>query len=146
MNSLKKSIFINASLDKVWGLLADVRRYPEWIDGVKETERMGEIVEGKGLCWRESCELGRQHIEAEHEMMVWEPMRHAVIQSKLPMNGVMKRTHDFQPVSDGVQVAIEVAWDLGIAGMILGEQKVRDILEQSFETTLANWKELAEKV
>lgn len=145
MNSLKKQILINASLEKVWGMLADIRRFPEWIDGVKEGERTGEIKEGKGLRWRESCEFDRQHIEIELEMTVWEPMTHAVIESKLPMNGVMTRTHEFKPVAGGVQVTIGVVWDLGIAGMILGEQKVRSILEQSFENTLANWKELAEK-
>jgi hypothetical protein len=29
--------------------------------------------------------------------------------------------------------------------MLLGEEKVRKILDQSFENTLANWKDLAEK-
>jgi carbon monoxide dehydrogenase subunit G len=145
MNSIKKQILMSAPLEKVWGVLADIRRMPAWVDGVKECERTGQVTEGKGLRWRESSELGRQCIEAENEMVVWEPMSRAVIQSKLPMNGVMKRTHDFQPCPEGTLVTIEVAWDLGIAGMLLGEQKVRDILDQSFENTLANWKDLAEK-
>ena len=145
MNSLKKQILINASLEKVWGILADISRMPAWVDGVKESERTGTITEGKGLRWRESSELGRQCIEAENEMTVWEPMSRAVIQSKLPMNGVMTRTHDFKACPEGVQVVIEVAWDLGIAGMILGEEKVRSVLDQSFENTMANWKDLAEK-
>ena len=145
MNILKKQILIKASLEKVWGILADFRRMPEWVDGVKACERTGEITEGQGLRWRESSELGRQCIEAENEVVVWEPMSRAVIQSKLPMNGVMRRAHDFQRGPDGIQVIIEITWDLGIAGMLLGEQKVRDILDQSFENTLLNWKDLAEK-
>lgn len=145
MNSLKKQILIKAPLEKVWVILADVKRMPEWVDGVKESERTGAVTEGQGLRWRESCELGRQHIEAEQEMTVWEPMKKAVIQSKLPMNGSMTRVHFFQETPEGVQVAVEMSWDLGIAGMLLGEQKVRAILEQSFENTLANWKDLAEK-
>ncbi len=144
MQTLTKSILIRASLEKVWGILADIRRMPEWVDGVKESERTGEIAEGKGFRWRESSELGRQCIEAENEMIVWEPMSRAVIQSKLPMNGVMTRTHDFEACSEGTRVKIEVAWDLGIAGMILGEAKIRAILDESFENTLANWKERAE--
>lgn len=146
MNSLTKTVLIKAPLEKIWGILADIRRMPEWVDGVKECERTGEITEGKGLRWHEACELGRQHIEAEHEMTVWEPMSYAVIESKLPMNGVMKRTHAFEKTPEGIRVAIEVSWDLGIAGMILGEQKVRDILDQSFAATLANWKDRAEKL
>jgi carbon monoxide dehydrogenase subunit G len=145
MNSLKKQILINAPLKKIWSILADVTRTPEWVDGVKESERTGAITEGKGLRWREACELDRQHIEVEHEMTVWEPMRRAVIQSKLPMNGSMTRALIFDPKPGGAEISAEFQWDLGIAGMILGEKKVRDILDRSFENTLANWKDLSEK-
>lgn len=145
MNSLTKSILINASLEKIWALLADVARTPEWVDGVKESERTGAIREGVGARWHESCELGRQHIEIDQEMTVWEPMRKAVIQSKLPMNGSMTRTLVFQTKPEGVEITVEFLWDLGIAGVLLGAEKVKNILDQSFENTLANWKDLAEK-
>jgi uncharacterized membrane protein len=145
MNSLKKQILINAPLEKIWVILADVTLTPQWVDGVKESERTGAIREGKGMRWRESCELDRQHIEAEHEMTAWEPMKKAVIQSALPMSGSMTRALLFEPQPGGVKVSVEFSWDLGIAGMILGEEKVRKILDQSFTNTLANWKDLAEK-
>lgn len=145
MNSLTKSILIKAPLAKVWTILSDVSRMSEWVDGVKESERTGTIKEGKGLKWREACELDRQHIEAEHEMTAWEPMQKAVIETRLPMNGSMKRVHQFHEKPGGVEVEVEFSWDLGIAGMLLGEQKVRNILDQSFENTLSNWKDRAEK-
>jgi hypothetical protein len=145
MNSLAKKILIHAPLEKIWAILADVTRTPEWVDGVKESERTGPIREGKEMRWRESCVLDRQHIEVEHEMKVWEPMNRAVIQSVLPMNGSMTRTLVFSPKPEGVEIVVEFLWDLGIAGMLLGEAKVKNILDQSFENTLANWKDLAEK-
>jgi len=145
MNALTKTILIQAPLSNIWAILADVTRTPEWVDGVKESERTGAIREGKGVRWRESCVLDRQHIEVEHEMKTWEPMSRAVIQSVLPMNGSMTRTLVFSQKSEGVEISVEFLWDLGIAGMLLGEQKVRNILDQSFENTLANWKDLAEK-
>ena len=91
MNLLTKNILIKAPLERIWNLLADVTRTPEWVDGVKESERTGAVREGGGMRWRESCVLDRQHIEVEHTMTVWEPMRKAVIQSTLPMNGSMTR-------------------------------------------------------
>jgi len=145
MGNLSKKVLINASLEKVWSILGDVTRMSEWVDGVKESERTGTIRKGKGLCWHESCVLDRQHIEVEQEITVWDPMKKAVIQSKLPMNGSMTRTHHFSEKPEGVEVSVEVSWDLGIAGMLLGEEKVRNILDQSFESTLANWKDLSEK-
>jgi uncharacterized protein YndB with AHSA1/START domain len=145
MPMLTKKILIKASPEKIWSILADVTRTPEWVDGVKESERTGAVREGKGAQWRESCVLDRQHIEVQHEMKVWEPMSRAVIQSVLPMNGSMTRTLVFSQNPEGVEITVEFLWDLGIAGMLLGEQKVRNILDQSFENTLANWKDLAEK-
>ncbi|MFA5159358.1 MAG: SRPBCC family protein [Candidatus Omnitrophota bacterium] len=145
MNSLAKKILINTKLEKIWAILADVTRTPEWVDGVKESERTREVREGKGTRWRENCILDRQHIEIEHEMKIWEPMSRAVIQSVLPMNGSMTRTLVFSQKPEGVEVTVEFLWDLGIAGMLLGEQKVQNILDRSFENTLANWKDLAEK-
>jgi Polyketide cyclase / dehydrase and lipid transport len=144
MKSLTKKVMVHAPLEKIWAILADVTRTPEWVDGVKESERTGAVREGKGAKWRESCVLDRQHIEVEHEMKVWEPMSRAAIQSVLPMNGSMTRTLVLSPKPGGVEIAVEFLWDLGIAGMLLGEEKVRNILDQSFENTLANWKDLAE--
>ena len=139
MNSIKKSIVINAPFVKVWGLLADVRRTPEWVDGVKESERTGAVTEGKGLRWRESCELDRQHIEVEHEMTEWEPMSRAVIESKLPMNGSMTRALTFSQTATGVQVAVEFAWDLGIAGMLLGAAHGASAVPADWVPLLHGW-------
>ena len=57
----------------------------------------------------------------------------------------LSKTLGFSEKPEGVEISVEFLWDLGIAGMLLGEQKVRGILGQSFENTLANWKDLSEK-
>ena len=145
MSSLKKNILVTAPLEKIWAILADVTPTPEWVDGVKESERTGAVREGKGTRWRESCVFDRQHIEVEHEMKVWGPMSRAVIQSVLPMNGSMTRTLVLSPKTEGVEITAEFLWDLGIAGMLLGEQKVAALMENLFEVTLMNLKDLAEK-
>ncbi len=144
MGNLEKEIIINADLEKVWGMLADVSKMSSWVDGVRESDKTGSVFEGKGLKWIEQCEIGKQHIESENEFTVWEPMSFAVIEAKLPMGGVMKREHFLKSVDGGVQVNVKVSWNLGIAGMLLGEEKVRNILDESFSNTLANWKEKAE--
>lgn len=145
MNSLTKSIAINTTAEKIWNILADVTRTPEWIDGVQESERTGEIREGKGLRWRERSLLERQNIEMEHEMTEWDPGKRLKVSSSLPMNGRLERTLEIQKGPAGCDVSINVKWDLGIAGMLLGERKVTALMENLFETTLANLKDLAEK-
>ena len=145
MGMLNKQTVVNASAEKIWDILAAVERTPEWIDGVKESERTGEIREGQGLRWRELSVLERQNIEMEHEMTAWEPRTRMKVRSVLPMNGWLERTLELQQVVDGQEVRITVAWELGIAGMLLGEKKVVELMENLFETTLMNLKDLAEK-
>jgi uncharacterized protein YndB with AHSA1/START domain len=145
MNSLSKNITINAPAEKIWALLADVTRTPEWIMGVQESERTGEIREGKGLRWNERSLLEKQNIEMQHEMVEWEPEKRLKVHSQLPMNGWMNRTLELKPAGAGVEASIVVSWDLGIAGMLLGEQKVTNLLNNLFEVTLANLKDLSEK-
>ena len=140
MQSLTKNIVINAPLEKIWGLLADVNRTPEWVDGVQESERTGALCDGVGMRWRERCLFERQNIDMEHEITEWQPRQKAVIRSVLPMNGSMTRSLQFAPTPNGIEVSIQVEWDLGIAGMLLGEKKIREMLEASFEKTLEQWK------
>ncbi|MBU9888270.1 MAG: SRPBCC family protein [Candidatus Omnitrophica bacterium] len=145
MGSLTKQILINAPAQTIWDILAAVERTPEWIDGVQESERTGEVCEGVGLRWRELSVLERQHIEMAHEMVAWEPLKHLKVRSVLPMNGWLERTLEIKSSGSSQEVEIKVDWDLGIAGMLLGEKKVADLMETLFETTLANLKDLAEK-
>lgn len=145
MGTLTKQIGINAPAGKIWEILAAVERTPEWIDGVKESERTGEVREGEGTRWRELSVLERQNIEMEHTMVAWEPMARLKVRSVLPMNGWLERTLELQNVGTGHEVKITVTWDLGIAGMLLGEKKVTGMMENLFEVTLANLKDLAEK-
>ncbi len=145
MKTLTKNILINASAEKIWALLADVTRTPEWIMGVQESERTGEIREGKGLRWRERSLLENQNIEMDHEMVEWEPPKRLKVHSALPMSGWMDRTLELTKAGDAVNASILVSWDLGIAGMLLGEKKVAAIMDSLFEVTLANLKDLAEK-
>lgn len=136
---------INASAEKIWAILADVRRTPEWIMGVQESERTGEISDGKGLRWRERSLLENQNIEMEHEMVEWEPAMRFKVHSTLPMNGRMEKTIELGRDGENTKVSIQVEWDLGIAGMLLGDKKVTALMDTLFEVTLANLKDLAEK-
>lgn len=46
------SIEINAPLEKVYYLLADINNWPDWFDGVSETKVIGTVQEGSEFIWK----------------------------------------------------------------------------------------------
>jgi hypothetical protein len=45
------SIEINASIEKVFSLLANIKDWPAWFDGVTEVDMSGNIEEGAEFTW-----------------------------------------------------------------------------------------------
>jgi uncharacterized membrane protein len=46
------SIQINASIDKVYSLIANINEWPKWFEGVTEVQINGNVEEGKGFIWK----------------------------------------------------------------------------------------------
>lgn len=144
MGQLEKTLLINAPLEKVWGIWIDVAKTPEWVDGVGESHITSVAKSGPGLTWEEHCMIDGKSIPMCHKMVVWEEKKKTVIKTGLPMGGSMERIAEFSVQGDQTQVRLQMEWDLGIAAMFIGEEKLQDILEKNCETTATNWKKRAE--
>ena len=59
------SIIINASIQKVWDILTDVEKWPEWNSEVKNVDLKGELKEGTHFGWK----LGRKSGNAEIQLL-----------------------------------------------------------------------------
>ena len=56
--ALKTDILIDASLDKVWSLISDIKGSPEFISGIDKVEILEQPAEGLvGLKWEETRTL-----------------------------------------------------------------------------------------
>jgi uncharacterized protein YndB with AHSA1/START domain len=62
-----------ASRDAVWAVVSDPARFPEWFDGVEESEAIGEP--GRGQSHRVAGPWGEQRFEIERLVEQWEPPR-----------------------------------------------------------------------
>ena len=144
MTFLEKTISFNAPVEKVWNVWTDVEHTPQWVEGVQESTITSAVREGKGLSWKEKCLFGKQTIHMDHEFTTWEPLKKTVIRSGLPMGGSMERTADFESTPTGTQVKAVLEWDLGIVGAMIGEDKLKHMMEKSFDLTAQKWKEKAE--
>lgn len=145
MTQLYKQVFVNAPLEKVWQISIDTDKFPEWVQGVRESRVSGFVKSGKGLEWQEKCEFGSQILEINHEFTEVVPMQKTVTKSGLPMGGSMERIATFKPVGDQIEVNVQLSWDLGMIGMFVTEEKVYAMFEKGLAQTLENWKARAEK-
>jgi uncharacterized membrane protein len=144
MGSISKQIFFNASVDKVWQVWTDVEKTPEWVEGVQSSKIISPNREGKGLEWQEKCQFGKQVIQMDHEIKEWDPKKKTRAQTGLPMGGSMETTADFKQNGAQTEVNLNVEWDLGMVGMIIGEDKLQHMMEKSFNATTEKWKAKAE--
>jgi len=145
MGEIQRQVFFKASVEKVWKVWTDVEKTTEWVEGVQESKITSDAREGKGLAWKEKCLFGKKNvIQMDHEMTEWEPLKKTVIQTGLPMGGTMERKAEFKSTSEGTEVLMQMEWDLGIAGAIIGDDKLQHMMEKSFDLTVEKWKSKAE--
>jgi len=144
MGTIQKQLFFNAPLDKVWNIWTDVEKTPEWVEGVSKSEVTSSVREGKGLKWKEKCLFGKKEIQMDHEIKEFETQKRTVIHTGLPMGGSMDRTTDFKESPQGTEVNVLLEWDLGMVGAFFDEDKLRHMMEKSFDATATKWKAKAE--
>lgn len=58
------SIIINADIDKVWNVLADMENWPSWNPDVKKVKVEGDIEEGTYFNWTQGRTHGRSQIQS----------------------------------------------------------------------------------
>lgn len=146
MGQISKQIFFNAPLERVWKIWTDAEKRTEWVEGVQSVKIVSPVKEGKGLEWQEKCLFGKQVIQMDHEMKEWIPERKTRVQTGLPMGGSMETIADFKVTASSSEVNLQVEWDLGMVGAIIGEDKLQHMMEKSFNLTVEKWKAKAENL
>ena len=153
MNQIKLDCLFDAPAEKVWAVLADITKTPEWVHGVKSSVANDEGSARKGFCWEEKVSIDGQNADIQNEFVEWVAQKHAAIKTDLPMGGWMRKVFVFSPLpnslpagaekGEGCLLSIEMTWNLGILEMLAGPAKVHAALEKSLHQTLENWKKRA---
>lgn len=140
MNQIKLDYQFDAPVDKVWAILADITKTPEWVHGVKFSAANDEGYARKGFCWEEKVSIDGQNADIQNEFVEWVAQKHAAIKTELPMGGWMRKVFVFSEQEGKSKLNIEMTWNLGILEMLAGPAKVHAALEKSLHKTLENWK------
>lgn len=140
MNQIKLDVQFDAPVEKVWAVLADVQKTPEWVHGVKSSVASDEGQARKGFCWEEKVSIDGQNADIQNEFVEWKENEQAAIKTELPMGGWMRKVFNFSKLAGKTKMEIEMTWNLGILEMLAGPTKVYAALEKSLHKTLEAWK------
>lgn len=146
MARIEKSVVINASPEKVFALLADVERFPEWMDMVKEVRITSRERTGAGTTSHWATEVGDSRAEWDAENTEWvenERMAWRTTSGNLSAFG----SNTLKPVAGGTELTWVMDYELpySILGKIVDKLKVSKDMEKGMERALQNLKSLLEK-
>ncbi len=102
---LERTIHIHASTDRVWAVMIDVERWPEWTESIRSLERLSEGPFGLGS-------EARLRVKGAPEPTVWRVTECTEGQSftwETDARGVYSRaSHVIDPEGDGSRVTLSV--------------------------------------
>ena len=146
MATIKKSILIDTSLDKVWGIATDANHWSSWYSGLSDIVQMtgdggvGTVVEHKYLMAGIEFPVTTEVLEADLG-----PKR---ARWKGTIGGPLAGEQTFSYAAEGSGTRLTVDMEYSVPGSVLGKFADRLIIERmqanSLEQTLENLKAMCE--
>ncbi|MFN2432562.1 MAG: SRPBCC family protein [Gemmatimonadota bacterium] len=143
---------ITAPPERVWPLLADPTRWPEWLPGITTSEVTAGPVEGVGRRQRLDAAYAGQHGEIELRITDWEPRRRiGWVHTAERIGGKQQNfAKDIRtiitltPAGTGTELQVEGSWEpVGIMGKMLGKTLVQSRAEGMLGGAAENLERLA---
>ena len=143
MPTVKRSIIINAPVEKVFNYIADPRNEPEWLPGSVEVTDVTRTEEGVGSHYRWVYKILGIRLQGETTVTEFVPNERIVTESKGGIPSTF--THTFQPEGAGTKGTVTVDYTIPIP--VLGkfaEALVLRHIERVADLATANLKDILE--
>ncbi len=143
---IERSIVINAPSKKVFSLLTDRKRVPEWNKLIKESKVTSEKATGVGSTVHYVGEAGGAQGEWDIETTEWEENKKYAWQTTSG-DITMFTTWTLKPTNGGTQLTYTISYELpySILGKILDKLRASKDIEKGMINGLQNLKRLLEK-
>lgn len=153
MVNVKKSRKINGDPQKIWALISQVERYPEWMPGIVDARVVAETQNGDGAVGRQqilttNTELGRG--ETLQEVVSWDPphkitwqhLRDVINGKEMNHAREIKTTLSITCENGEVTFRMIGSWiPRGVSGR-LANRLMKRMVERNFEGALNNLEKL----
>jgi uncharacterized membrane protein len=141
MATVKRSITINANVEKVYNYLRDPNNQPEWMPGMIEVKDITGTNIGEGFKW--TYKMAGILLHGETTVTDLVPNKRIVTDSK----GGVKSTFDFKLEPTGDVTSLELTIDYSVPVPVLGKLAEKVILkrnEREADLAMENLKERLE--
>ncbi len=147
MARLEASIYIHASPEAVWALLADLSRIPEYVPLVRDVFDVAEPPVRRGTTYAERAKRGPFESVSRWRITLWSPPRRQVHVGTMPaMEGTL--TIDLTPTDGGTHYRQSMKFvflpKLRPVGHLLERLFLRRMLEADFRRIVERIKRIVE--
>ena len=133
MDHIEKTIEIKASLEKVWDLISNVERIPEWAKGYTEKETItSKQRRGKGVTTHEVGVAFGKLYEKDFTITEWVEKKKIVFESVSgwPWKGLWA----MKPVKNGTMFTYAVDFELPFV-----VPRLKEVFRKKYEKLLEEW-------
>lgn len=147
MPTVSASVWIDAPRERVWRLVSDPSRYPEWVDDVQEIVYTSDGAMREDWVYRERVKRGGKLVSRDWRIVTWDPPRLQVHRGSMPdMDAEVRIT--LEPDRDGTLWFHEMEYRLmprfRPMGWLLEKLLVQRQMQATFARVLAAGKRLVE--
>jgi uncharacterized protein YndB with AHSA1/START domain len=148
MAHIRREIDVKASRERVFALLTELDRLPEWATIVVETRDVSELPLRAGCTFRQTVRVMGRELESEWKVTELEPERLIAYEATSPGGGSLAMKQSLVLQTGGTRVVLEIDYELpgGILGELLDRAVVEARNEREAERSLRRLKAIAERV
>jgi carbon monoxide dehydrogenase subunit G len=146
VTKLTKSIEIEASPEKVWALIFDLKKMNEITKGFSEGEYTSKGPIGIGTTMHYVGKAGGQQAEMDTEITEFEKNKKVTVHTKGGSKVKMKNCFTLEPIAKGTKLTTTMDYELpySILGKIVDKLKVSRDMEKMGEKQLGGMKKALE--
>jgi uncharacterized protein YndB with AHSA1/START domain len=146
MGVARQTVWIDAPPERVWAVLVDANRLPEWNADVNAVEDVTGPLDRAGASYTQVFTAGGREVRGRFEIVEADEARSREMRASLPMMARATGRDTLVPRDGGTDLTVELEFELK-GGRIarLGEPMLAKRMEQALSRGGAALKELVER-
>jgi uncharacterized protein YndB with AHSA1/START domain len=146
MARIEEQVFVHASPERVFDLLAQPERGPEWTPNLERVDLL-DGAEGPAVTTALVVRIGGRQVRGTGRCLDWERPRRLTLESKLELGVRSVTTFLLEPDRQGTDVRAQLEYSLPAGGLggLLGGLVGDSLARRDLRKALANLRQIVER-